>query len=161
MGKRGGALLLLLIAVSGCSTKGFVFRTDASIRVAAPAGRARVVLPVTVAWTDDRRLGPDERYGVFIDRTPMRPGRPVVSMIDEFKGAEKTTCRTTPGCPDPQVLLDRGIVLTGERTLKIEFLGDKRANGRGDDPHEVTIVRMRGDERVGEAAFRVSFFVKR
>jgi hypothetical protein len=152
-----------LVVLPGCSTKGFVFRTDTSIDIVAPIERARVTLPVTLRW-DDARLGTagaDERYGVFIDRTPMRPGRPVVSVVDDLDADEKRTCRTTPGCPSADVLLDRGVIVTTEREVTLEFLSDLRPNGTGDDPHEVTIVRLRGDERVGEAAFRTTFFVRR
>jgi hypothetical protein len=45
----------------------------------------------------------------------------------------------------------------------LDFIADRRPSSHSDtkDTHEVTIVRMRGDKRVGETAFRRTFFVAR
>lgn len=128
-----GAVLLL----SGCNTQGYAFRVDESIDVVAPKARSTVNLPVTIRWTDENAATAD-RYGVFVDRAPIAAGRRLKER-------------------------DRDVYLTDTPRLTLELLDDLRPSTRGSskDPHEVTIVRMQGDRRVGEAAFRVTFFVRR
>lgn len=134
-----GTVLLL----GGCSVDGYAFRVDDSINITMPRARSMVELPTRVRWQDsgapdDLRVDPSDPdasyYGVFVDRAPLRPGQEVTQMAGMFLTAE------------PQVTLD---VLSATT----------RPSSK--DPHEVTIVRMRGNRRVGEAAFRVTFFVRR
>lgn len=161
--------LVLLVALAGCSTSGMAFMVDDSIRVTAPEPRSTVSLPVTVRWLDASppavtRVAPAdpeaEYYAVFVDRAPVRPGASVVDVIDDV---DRRTCLAAPQCPDPKVLRDRGVLLTESTEVELEFLRDQRPASRATskDPHEVAVVRMRGDRRTGEAAFRVSFFVRR
>lgn len=158
-----GAVTLL----SACSTKGYAFRVDESIDMTAPKARSTVNLPVTITWVDEKppaNLKADikdptaEYYGVFLDRAPLGPGKDLRSVVPK-----NDSCRLTPNCPDITYLRERKIFLTATPKLTLEILEDLRASKRATskDPHEVTVVRMRGDRRVGEAAFRVNFFVRR
>jgi hypothetical protein len=167
--RSGGHALLLAVALAACSTDGMAFRVDESIDVISPDARATIDLPVTVAWSDEKaptaprislRDETAEYYAVFVDRSPIRPGASIVDVVDDI---DRDTCIVTPRCPDPVALRDRGVVLTDEPAITLEFLKDLRPTSRGTskDPHEVTIVRMRGDRRLGEVAHRVTFFVRR
>lgn len=166
----GSTLVWMLAAMtllSACDTSAYAFRVDERVRIVAPEARSTVTLPVTVRWTDDEppaepRVAAEdpeaEYYAVFVDRTPMGPGEPLSSLADEPE-----RCADTPGCPDEGRLRDLGVLLTADTAVTLEFLADLRPSARASskDPHELTIVRMRGDRRVGEAAFRVNFFVRR
>lgn len=167
--RRTGALWLAALLLTGCSTTGFVYRVDTSIDIVQPQDRSLVDLPVTVRWVDDRDIGryrvaPEDGsapyYAVFIDRSPMGPNESLISLLPDD---EREVCRRTPGCPSPQRLRDLGVVLTAAPQVSLEFLADLRPSSRSGrkDPHEVTVVRMRGARRVGEAAFRTDFFVRR
>ena len=161
----GAAVAASLLAA--CNTSGFAFKIDKTISITAPEARQTVSLPATVRWRDDKapselRVAPDdpnaEYYGVFVDRAPLGPGRRIVSLV-----STKDSCRRTPGCPDAEFLARLKVFLTATPEVTLDFLSDLRPTERGNtkDPHEVTIVRMRGDRRLGEAAFRVNFFVER
>lgn len=156
-----------LAVLAACDTSGYAFTVDTSIEFTAPTARSTSTLPVTVRWRDDEPPAdldvdpkdPDaEYYAVFVDRSPMGPNRTLLSLIDD-----KDSCRRVAGCPDADFLAARHVHLTDEPSLTLEFLADNRPGKRGTskDPHEVTVVRMKGDRRVGEAAFRLNFFVRR
>ena len=160
-------MALAILLAGACSTNGFAFRIDESISITEPDARATVTLPSTVRWRDHEpppklRVDPTdpgaEYYGVFVDRAPLGPGRRIESLI-----AKGDSCRRTPGCPDAAFLARLKVFFTSKAEIELEFLTDLRPSKRGNakDPHEVTVVRMRGDQRVGEAAFRVNFFVDR
>lgn len=164
---RLGLILVAALVLTACNTAGYAFKVDESIDITAPEDRATVELPVTVRWLDTTppatpRVAPSdptsEYYAVFVDRAPLGPGRRIASLVDE-----NDSCRRTPGCPDDEFLARLKVFLTAKPDLTLEFLADLRPTERAGskDPHEVTVVRMRGDRRVGEAAFRVTFFVDR
>ncbi|MDP9182067.1 MAG: hypothetical protein M3P04_04740 [Actinomycetota bacterium] len=165
--RRATLLLLAPLLLSGCDTSNYAFKVDESIDIVEPAARADVSLPVTLRWTDERpptalRVAPKdptaEYYAVFLDRAALGPGKRLASLVDD-----KDLCRQTPGCPSVTQLSDLRVFLTATPSLLVEFVADRRASKRGDskDVHEVAVVRMRGDKRVGEAAFLQTFFVKR
>lgn len=167
--RRAAVLLLTSLALAGCNTTGFIYRVDTSIDIVRPEDRELVDLPVTVRWRDERgssdfRVAPEDPaaqyYAVFLDRSPMGPGKTLTSLLPE---KDQPSCRRDPLCPSPERLRDLGVVLTAQPAITLEFLSDLRPSSRSTrkDPHEVTIVRMRGDQRVGEAAFRTDFFVRR
>jgi hypothetical protein len=160
------ALALVGMAV-GCDTSNYAFKVDKSISIVEPAARADVSLPVTLRWTDEKppaaaRVAPSdpqaEYYAVFLDRAALAPGKRLISLVED-----EDLCRQTSGCPSTQQLSDLRVFLTATPSLLLEFVADRRASKRGDskDVHEVAIVRMRGDKRMGEAAFLQTFFVKR
>lgn len=161
------AAMALVLSVPACDVSSYAFRVDESIEIVQPRARTTVALPVTVRWTDDEppaqlRADPlDPRagyYAVFVDRAPIRPRDDLASLADDAR-----LCRAQRGCPTEALLSDRGVYLTADRRVTLEFLPDLRPTARGGakDTHEVTVVRMRGDARVGEAAWDQTFFVER
>ena len=169
-GHRGGSAVIglaaaLSVSVAGCDTSQYAFRVDESISFEAPKARSDVELPVTIRWTDDKppadiRAEPSDPdasyYAVFVDRSPIGPGASLKSQAEDPE-----VCETDPKCPDEVFLNERGIFLTAEPVLQLEFLADGRPNDREKDTHEVIIVRMKGTERVGEAAWNQTFYVNR
>lgn len=165
--RRALVAVVVALLTASCSLDGYAFRVDESISFLAPQARRTVDLPVTVRWHDDEPprapaadpARPDARYyAVFVDRSPIGPGRDLASVTDD-----PARCRDTVGCPSARQLRDAGVIITAERQVVLEFLTDQRPSSKtsSKDPHEVTVVRMAGDERVGEAAFRLTFFVRR
>ncbi len=162
-----GAAVALSAALGACNTSNFAFRVDKTISFVAPEPRATTELPTTLRWRDDEppanlTVAPTdpsaEYYGVFVDRAPLKPGGTILSLV-----AEGDSCRLTPGCPDAAFLARLKAYFTATPKLTLEFLSDLRPSKRGGtkDPHEVVIVRMKGDRRLGEAAFSRTFFVDR
>lgn len=165
--RRLGVLLAVLTLTAACDTSNFAFKIDKSIEILTPEARTDVQLPVTISWQDseppanprvDLRDPQAEYYAVFVDDSPLAPGKRLSSLLDEG-----TRCVASEGCPTEQQLADEGAYLTADTSITLEFIADLRPTSRGNtkDVHDVTIVRMRGDERVGEAAFRQTFFVRR
>lgn len=162
-----GAAVALSALLGACNTSNFAFRVDKTITLVSPRARATTGLPATVHWRDDApptvlKVAPNdpnaEYYGVFVDRAPLKPGGTILSLIDEGD-----SCRLTPGCPDAAFLARLKTYFTATPKLTLEFLADLRPSRRGGtkDPHEIVIIRMRGDHRLGEAAFTRTFFVDR
>lgn len=165
--RRVGVLLVLLAVTSACDTSNMAFKVDKSIEILSPKPRTDVDLPVTIRWEDRKppanpRVDPEdpkaEYYAIFLDESPLGPGKPLSSLLPE-----EVQCDPAEGCPNEQQLADEGVYLTAEPAISLDFIPDLRPTSRGNmkDVHDVTIVRMRGDERVGEAAFRQTFFVRR
>jgi hypothetical protein len=165
--RRVAALLLVLAVVSGCDTSNYAFTIDESITIVQPRSRTDVSLPVTVRWTDSKaaagmKVAPTDPaasyYAVFVDVAPMGPGKRLASLVED-----SDTCELAQGCPSASQLADAGVHLAATPSVELEFVADRRPSSREDtkDTHQVTIVRMRGDKRVGETAFRQTFFVRR
>ncbi len=166
MRRVAAAVLLVLSApLVACDTSGYAFKVDETIEIVEPAARSEIDLPLLVRWTDEKppaRLRVDvadpdaEYYAVFIDRAPMGPGDRLESLLQRG-----TTCLPRQQCPTTQQLTDLNVHLVAEPALLLDFVADRRVADDSRDTHEVIIVRMRGDRRVGEAAFLQTFFVKR
>lgn len=165
--RRLAGLLLVLVVTSGCDTSNYAFKIDNSIKILAPQSRSEVGIPANVRWTDSKqppnlRVAPAdptaEYYAVFLDKAPMPPGKRLASLVENNE-----QCKLSEGCPSREQLAEVGVRLTAKTTVMLDFIADRRPSSRSDtnDIHEVTIVRMRGDRRVGETAFRRTFFVAR
>ncbi len=166
--RRAGALALLVLStcLGACDTSDYAFRVDKSIEIVEPKARTEVPLPALVRWTDERPpnnprvdVGDPkaEYYAVFLDQSPMGPGKTLESLLDE-----RDPCRPGQECPNAEQLSALRVFLVAEPNVTLEFVADRRpSRGEGKDTHEVAIVRMRGDRRVGEAAFLQTFFVRR
>lgn len=75
LGRRLGlAAAGLVLATTGCSTNGLIFRDDGSFVVDSPHKNQVVSQPVTVRWHLKPGTASPAGYAVFLDRTPPRPG---------------------------------------------------------------------------------------
>ena len=162
----GGALLVAAAVVaSGCLPNGLAFVQDKRLDVVAPRSHSTVKTTVTVRWQvhDFRITGRNGRasddagyFGVFVDRQPVPPGRPL-----SWVAHGDRQCTTTPGCPDAGYLADHDTYGTAKTSLTLQALSDQSAY-HGHELHEVTIVLLNGrGDRIGESAFYVDFFYDR
>lgn len=142
------------VFASGCAVRGLSFVADTRLEIVGPEENEEVSLPFSVDWTVDDYEG---SFAVFFDRSPMRPGRDLRSLVPEGDA-----CRAEPGCPDAAWLADRNIYVTDANRVVIERLPERRDNNRAQDRHDVTIVLLDSHgRRSGESAFTKEFIVKR
>ena len=164
---RSPACLLLvgLALIASSCANGLAFVQDRRLEFTAPPSHDRVTLPVTVRWKIDgfRLTGPDGSsepdagyFGVFVDRSPVPPGKPL-----SYIARDDLSCRRTPGCPDATYLSDRRVHSANDTAITFEHLPDLGA-ARGHETHEVTIVLLDGTgKRIGESAWYVTFLYDR
>lgn len=166
------ALLLagLCAALTGCVPQGLAFRTDTRLTIIAPEDRTEVSLPVTIDWDirdfeivepgEDVDAGDEGRAGyfaVFVDGTPMPPGKPL-----RWVARDDTSCREVDGCPDEEYLAARGIYTTTETELVLDQLPRTGSDDDRRERHRATIVLLDASgTRIGESAFEVVFDVDR
>ena len=152
-----GRAALLGVAVAllgGCAASGLSFRQDDRISIVTPGDHDRVELPLTIEW---RAEGYEGYVAVFVDGTPMRPGRGLLSLVPE-----DDACHERAVCPDAAWLADHEVFVTRSSSIVIDRLPDRRGNKRGTDRHQLTIVLLDDDgTRRGESAFVREFIVER
>lgn len=142
------------VLASACAVSGLSFVADTRVKILQPEENEEVTVPFTVDWTVDDY---DGRFVLFFDRSPMRPGQDLRSLVPE-----RDPCRAEPGCPDEAWLADRNVYVTDANSLVIDAIPDRRDNDRGKDRHELTIVLLdRDGRRAGESAFTREFIVER
>jgi hypothetical protein len=146
---------LCLLVLPACSRlDGLAFREDTRVDVVTPRDRAKVTLPVTVRWASKATV---PRYGVFVDRSPMPPGK----RLDWFARNDEA-CQGTAGCPSTEYLAERNVFSTTGRSFTVERLLDTQRDVQRREFHEVTIVLLdAGGRRMGESAWSVEFQVTR
>ena len=155
------ALAVLGVLASGCVPQGLAFVQDKRVDIVAPPSHATVKVPVTVRWTvhdfdvtgHDGGSNPNAGYfGVFVDRAPVPPGKPLtwVAQGDQL-------CLATKGCPDTQYLHDHHVYATTKTSFTMPTLPDLTAY-HGHELHEVTVVMLDGQgDRIGEQAWYIDF----
>ncbi|MHB8669243.1 MAG: hypothetical protein ACYDAD_01580 [Acidimicrobiales bacterium] len=148
---QGGSVLALLSLLTACANHGLAFWGNARVEVTRPTPQARSNLPVTVEWT-----GPAGAYAVFIDRSPMPPGKDV-----RWLARDDDACRKAPGCPDATWLAARGVYVTTSKSVVVSTISTTTAGRhRSDHAHRAVIVPLdAGGGRSGEQAYSRTFFV--
>lgn len=150
----GLSLLLLVATMSGCATNGLSFVQDDRISIVSPADNAELTLPLQVEW---KARDFDGFYAVFFDRSPMRPGQSLQSLVPD-----NDPCRTQDACPDAAWLAERHIFVTETTLLQVPQLPDRRENNRSKDRHEIVIVLLDASgTRIGESVFTNEFIIER
>jgi hypothetical protein len=142
------------VLTSACAVSGLSFVADDRVHIVHPDPNAEVSQPFELDWTAS---DVDGSFAVFFDRTPMRPGQTLRSIV-----ADGDPCLADASCPDASWLAERNIYVTDSTELTVELLADLRKSNHGEDLHDVTIVLL--DEqgrRVGESAFSREFIVRR
>jgi hypothetical protein len=164
---RSPASLLIVglaLLASSCAN-GLAFVQDRRLEFVSPSAHKKVTLPLTIRWTIGgfRVTGPDGStdpnagyFGVFVDRAPVPPGKPL-----SWIAREDRACVRTPGCPDATYLSDRRVHSATETEITFDHLPDLGA-ARGHETHEVTVVLLDGrGNRIGESAWYVTFLYDR
>jgi hypothetical protein len=160
-----GLAAVASILLSGCVPQGLSFRVDDRVDITAPKDRAEVTLPVTVSWTVrdftvDKSGAPGAKdtgyFGVFVDRAPQPPGKPL-----SWVARKDRTCRASDGCPDDEYLAARGIYSTTDTHITFEQL-PRPSNDHQKERHSITVVLLDpAGKRIGESAFQVDVTVLR
>ena len=162
---RASVLVLGLALLASSCAHGLAFVEDRRLEITSPKGQSDVTLPFTVRWSmrDFRVTGPDGQsdptagyFAVFLDRSPMPPGKSLSWIARDDK-----RCRRIPGCPDDQYFVDRHVYPTRTPELTVRLLPDLGTSS-GHETHEVTIVLLDGGgRRIGENAWYRTFFYDR
>lgn len=161
-------LAVFVVLIPACAFNDINIKEDKRLIVIAPEDRSVVKLPFTIRWEvkDFTVTGPDGSrrrdagyFAVFIDRSPMAPGRDL-----RWVAEDDEPCLRTPGCPDEEYLNRYYVYTMSNSSLEVTSLPDTRPVERpqAKDRHEATIVLLNGaSERIGESAFAVRFIVDR
>lgn len=143
-----------VLFVSGCAVNGLSFVRDTRVRILTPEANETVHLPLEIRWSAE---DVDGKFVVFFDRSPMRPGQTLLSLV-----SKNDPCRAERDCPDIEWLADRDIYVTERTTLRVDRLADRRDTSRARDRHDLTIVLLDNEgRRAGESAFTREFIVDR
>ena len=158
--RRGLSSLCLvpLLACSACVPQGLNFKVDKRVEIGAPRNDAVVSFPFTLRWSvrdfDVVEPGTPVReaagyFAVFIDSTPMGPGKSLHALREK-----DATCEGD--CTDATYFAERGIYTTTDTRLVVKELPP------GDDKktHRATVVLLNSQgARMGESAWHVNFRV--
>ena len=159
--RRSLALLgpLAVLTCTACVPQGLAFRVDQRVQVVSPEDEATVSLPLTLRWTvrDFEVVAPGSPvrdgagyFAVFVDATPMRPGKTLESLREADAVCEDP-------CDDDSYFPARGIYPTAGTELVLEELPPASSD---DEDHRATIVLLDGEgRRIGESSFHVDFTV--
>ncbi|MDQ1712087.1 MAG: hypothetical protein QOE45_1537 [Frankiaceae bacterium] len=140
--------LIACALLSACAPRGLAFRVDKRVSFRSPRDRATVTLPVTLDWDATGFAG---TFAVFLDRTPMPPGRSL-----RWLARNDVNCVAARGCPDAEYLRERGVYPTTETQLTLAAVPKAGTKNR----HRATIVLLDADgQRIGESAFELEFTV--
>lgn len=156
------ACLAVTMSISGCDWSNMAFVQDKRVRIIEPPDRSTVSLPIRLRWEVEgfRITGPDGAhslnagyFAVFVDRTPMPPGKSL-----QWLAEQEDSCGTS-ACGSVENLAD--VYATTKTTLTLTRLpADSRPGGA--ERHEAMIVLLDGTgRRIGESAFYVRFNFER
>ena len=151
-------LVLVTVALSGCTVRGLAFDNDHRVRIVTPRNRTTVHLPVHLRWEAPglhRSADKGPFFAVFLDKAPIRPGQNLRAVGDD-------ACNHTPGCPDLAYLRDRYVFVTDATRLVLDTVPKPSGQRTGaKDAHEATIVLVdAAGGRIGEYAYTVQFTIK-
>lgn len=160
--RAAAAGLLGALSLSACDVSQMAFVQDHRVRVVEPADRSTVTLPVTLRWEvddfgvtgRDGQNSPDAGYfAVFVDRTPIPPGKTL-----EWYAKEEDSCGDS-ACGSVENLAY--IYPTKKMALTLKQLPADDSD-RDLERHEAVIILLDGQgARIGESAFYVRFNFER
>jgi hypothetical protein len=144
------ALSLASALLSSACVNGLNFKVDKRLSITAPHEDDTVSLPFTLSWTM-RDLEADRQFGIFVDQSPLPPGKNLKELRHE-----DATCEAA--CTLPEYLALRGVYTTTNTDLAIKAFpvgnDDKKT-------HRITVVLLDSQgTRVGESAWNVDFRVR-
>ncbi|MDP9101908.1 MAG: hypothetical protein M3N21_07165, partial [Actinomycetota bacterium] len=148
---RAGVAAALVGLCTSCAFHGIDLVQDTRIRVDLPRNGATVTLPLTVSWQATSSIGrPGQRvqYAVFVDRTVVKPGRDLRSLVPDTD----RVCLDDPACPDPEYLSRHDVYLVDQPTAVIPRLPRPATKGAR-ETHRIIVVILVDGHRQGEGAF--------
>ena len=144
-------LVAVALLAAGCGGVR-MWHTDESVRITAPRELQQVSAPVTIKW---RSTNAANRYAVFVDRPPIKPGQSLKAIAGNDPG-----CQRDPSCPTPAYLLEHDVFLTSEDSVSVPYFAQLGGISGRDKPatHYATVVLIDPTgHRAGEAAWVVDF----
>ena len=152
-------LCLAATALSGCSAeqlRAMQFHKDNRLIYTSPQARSLVQLPVRISWRFEESGKPGtQRYGVFVDRSPMPVGKGLKELASDDR-----SCERDPRCPGADYLANLGVYVTTQDALRLDVL--PQVGGVGDEQHTVTVVLLdKSGVRHSESAWYVDFRLRR
>jgi len=154
-------VVAMAVATTSCIAHGLAFVRSTQVEIVSPQSHSLVRTPVTVRWRvhgfrvtgHDGRSSPNAGYfGVFVDRAPVPPGKPL-----SWVAHGDRQCEHTRGCPDRTYFADHDTYATTNTSFTLHALPDQTAY-HGHELHEVTIVLLDGrGDRIGENAWYIDF----
>lgn len=150
------------LLITGCDVPTMAFLQDERVRIVEPPDRGSMDLPVTLRWDvrefdvtgrDGQSLPSAGYFAVFVDRTPIPPGKTLEWYVLQDGSCGDHPCATVDNLAD--------VYTTEETSLKLATLPALRE--RDDvELHQVVIVLLDGTgKRIGESAFYVRFNFER
>lgn len=158
------AAVLVALPLAGCGLthlQDLNFRVDDRLHFVSPEDRSTVGRSFTVTWTMDdftvAALGsaPPSKdagyFAVFVDRTPIKPGQTMKSVVHD-----DLACQRNPRCPTPGDLRDLGVYATTGTSVHVAQVADVSGDKERLQHHSVTIVLMdTAGHRIGESAWEL------
>jgi hypothetical protein len=156
--RGSSALSILAVGVLGgaCAQAPRWTPSDA-IAFESPSDLQLVDTPLEIRWRGGDGVRADDRFAVFVDRAPIRPGQNLRAVA----GSDES-CEQAPGCPDDEYLRVRGVYVTDQESLQLPFVSELSgidAQGSA-SVHQVVLILVDGQgDRIGEHAATLSFRV--
>lgn len=122
--------VLTPLTLSGC-LDGMAFHADRRLRIIEPAQDDFAQAPLQLRWKAEGLGGAVVSYGVFVDRSPIAPGK----SVNELRGDDRVN-----------------MYVTGKTQLVIEQIGSRTGVTKSqEDLHEITVIALdAAGARVGE-----------
>ena len=161
--------VLCVLACSGCvDLDEMQFVKDHRLEFQSPDDYELVELPLEVSWTmDDFEVLPKPEKGakrskvedpaptedagyfaVFVDRSPIKPGRTLADV-----GDGDPLCEDNPSCPDRAYLEAEGVYTTRKPSVTLELVKALSSKERI-QLHQVTVILLDSEgRRIGEHAW--------
>lgn len=164
------AAVVAAAVVSGCGLthlQDLSFRVDNRLHFVSPRARATVAVPLTVSWAirDFRVAAPGSEpptkdagyFAVFVDRSPVRPGR---TTRDVASG--DLVCERNPQCPDDAYLRQHLVFTTTRTSITVPQIPNITGNQERLQLHTITVVLMdTSGHRIGESAWQLDVRIPR
>lgn len=150
---RVAAASLAVLAASGCAFHDINIVQDRRLGLTGLKEGQTVEVPFTLTWDVKKEIAPGHEvsYAVFVDRTAVKPGRTLRSIVP----STDRSCLADPGCPDATYLARHDVYVVTEPRVTVPRV--KRTEKR--EAHRVTVVILVDGKRDGEGAFSRTVYV--
>jgi hypothetical protein len=152
--RRSVAAGLALLAATGCAFTDINIVQDRRIALTGLKEGQTVEVPFTLTWDVRKAIAPGHEvsYAVFVDRTAIKPGRTVKSIVP----SSDRNCWADAACPDTAYLARHGVYVVTEPRVTVPRVKPTKER----EAHRVTVVILVDGKRDGEGAFSRIVYVE-
>ncbi|HWC36378.1 MAG TPA: hypothetical protein VG650_16340 [Mycobacteriales bacterium] len=156
---------IVLTSSSGCATSlhGLEFHNDKRLKITFPHENELVTTPFTLRWTmrdftvAEPGKGPVNDstgyFAIFVDRSPIKPGRTLAAINQSSPSCERSTLCTTKA-----YLAREQVYTTTANQLTLHSVADILSNKLSTQFHTATVVLLNtAGERFSESAWTIEF----